>query len=113
MKVELDCIQLVGIWMMMAGLVLHSVVFLVAYVKIATHLTPDDEVEKQKSEEEEKKGFPLLRFIFKTRKVLKTVMDEEKREEVKRILSIVDWTIISAFCMIILGFVFVLAGTVF
>ena len=113
MKVEVDSLQLFGLWLIMIGLLLHSIIFLVTYVKIATHLTPDTEEEKKEGEEEEKKGFPIVRFIFKFRKVAKAVMNEEKREEYKRILSIVDWTIISAFSMIILGFFLVLAGTVF
>ena len=113
MKVELDSLQLFGIWFMLTGLVLHSIIFLIAYVKIATELTPDNEEEKKEGDEEDKKGFPIVRFIIKFRKVIKTVMNEEKREEYKRMLSIVDWTIISAFGMIILGFVMVLAGTVF
>lgn len=112
-ELELDSLQLFGIWLMMAGLLLHSIIFLIAYVKIATELTPDNEQEQKEGEEEEKKSFPIFRFIGKLRKVLKTVMSEKRREEFKRILSIVDWTIISAFGAIILGFFLILAGTVF
>lgn len=109
MKVEIDTVQLLGIWLMLSGLVLHSIIFLTAYVKIATHLTPDED---KKEEDDEDKGFPIIRFIVKVRQVLKVVMSEEKREQVKRILSIIDWVIISAFGLVIVGFLLILIGTI-
>jgi len=112
MKIEVDSVQLVGIWLMITGIVLHSIIFLATYIKIATHLAPDDEEEEKKEKEEEEKGFPILRFIMKVRQVLKIVMSEEKRQQVKRILSIIDWIIISAFSLIIVGFLVILIGTV-
>jgi hypothetical protein len=112
MKMEVDSVQLVGIWLMLTGIVLHSIIFLATYIKIATHLTPDDEEEQKKEKEEEEKGFPIIRFIVKVRQVLKVVMSEERREQVKRILSILDWIIISAFGLIIVGFLVILIGTI-
>ncbi len=115
MVVEINMVQLVGIWLMILGLVFHSGIFLFAYFKIVSKLNKEDEDEDEEGDDEDKEKvrFPIVRFIFRFRKVASAVLSHEKREKYKKIITVVDWVIIIALVMIIIGFLLIVTGFLF
>lgn len=120
---ELNTLQLIGIWLMVTGLILNTVIFIFSYYKVVARLkqnedeTEDDDKEKEADgsdsateKKEEKKSFPIIRFVFHFRKILKDLTVKEKRENFELIIAFLKWALFFAVGMIAVGLVLFLVG---
>jgi hypothetical protein len=99
MDLKINHIQLVGILLLIVGLILNSLIFLFSYYKLVAHV-------KQKSEEKKgklKKNFPVIRFVFRFRKVLKDIQDEEKKESYELVVTFLKWVLLLAIILTLVG----------
>ena len=124
MEMELNTLQLVGIWLMVTGLILNTVIFVFSYYKVVARLKrnedetegdhkddkENDDSDSDGEKKEEKKSFPIIRFVFHFRKILKDLTVREKRENFELIIVFLKWALIFAVGMIAAGLVLFLAG---
>lgn len=112
MEFEVNAVQWVGICLMVIGLVLNTAIFIFSYYKIVAVIHQQQE-EADKDKEHEKKSFPVIRFIFRFRKVLKEISEGESGENFELIIAFLKWTLLLAVMMIILGLLLFLCGFLF
>ncbi|MNK01861.1 hypothetical protein D3C87_196730 [compost metagenome] len=108
MEFEVNAVQWIGICLMVIGLVLNTAIFIFSYYKIVAVL--------QKEQDEkgyEKKSFPVIRFIFRFRKVLKELTEGEEKQNFELIIAFLKWTLLIAVVMIVLGLLLFLFGFLF
>jgi len=105
MELEINTMQLVGICLLITGLILNTVIFAFSYYKIVTYLK-----EKEDHKEEEKKSFPVIRFVFRFRKFLKELSEGEKKESYVLIVAFLKWAIFLGLTMILIGLLLFLFG---
>lgn len=117
MEASLTMTQLIGIWLMVTGLVLNTIVFIFSYYKVVSRLKQnEDETEEEEDKDddgkpkEEKHSFPIIRFVFHFRKILKDLTVKEKRENFELIVSFLKWALFLAVGMIAVGLVLFLIG---
>jgi hypothetical protein len=109
MDIEINIAQLVGMLLIVIGLILNTLIFVFSYYKIVSHL-------KQLNEEKEakkKKSFPIIRFIFRFRKVLKEITDGDKKENYELVIAFLKWTLLLGTIMILGGLLLFLIGFFF
>ena len=90
---------------MVTGLVLNTAIFIFSYYKIVTVIN-----EQQEKKGYEKKSFPVIRFIFRFRKVLKELTEDEQEHNFELVISFLKWTLLVAVVMIIVGLLLFLVG---
>lgn len=110
MEFEVNAVQWIGICLVVVGLVLNTAIFIFSYYKIVSVIHQQQEKD---NEENEKKSFPVIRFIFRFRKVLKEISEGEKGENFELIIAFLKWTLLLAVIMIILGLILFLTGFLF
>lgn len=110
MEFEVNAVQWVGICLMVVGLILNTVIFIFSYYKIVAVIR---EQQKKDDSEHEQKHFPLIRFIFRFRKVLKEVTEGEKEADFELIIAFLKWTLLIAVVMIVFGLLLFLTGFLF
>ncbi|MDF3026968.1 MAG: hypothetical protein K0S23_1275 [Fluviicola sp.] len=110
MEFEVNAVQWIGICLMVVGLMLNTAIFIFSYYKIVAVIHQQQE---DNEKEHEKKSFPVIRFIFRFRKVLKEISEGEKGENFELIIAFLKWTLLLAVVMIILGLLLFLVGLLF
>lgn len=105
MEFEVNAVQWIGICLMITGLVLNTAIFIFSYYKIVTVIH-----EQQEKKGYEKKSFPVIRFIFRFRKVLKELTEDEHEQSFELIITFLKWTLLLAVIMIIVGLLLFLIG---
>jgi hypothetical protein len=108
MEFEVNAVQWIGICLLITGLVLNTAIFIFSYYKIVAVIH-----EQQEKKGYEKKSFPVIRFIFRFRKVLKEITEEEHEQNFELIISFLKWTLLIAVVMILLGLLLFLIGFLF
>ena len=108
MEFEVNAVQWIGICMMMIGLVLNTTIFIFTYYKIVAVIR-----EQQDKKGYEKKSFPLIRFIFRFREVLKEYTEGEQEHNFELVLAFLKWTLLIAVVMIVAGLLMFLGGFLF
>jgi hypothetical protein len=108
MEFEVNAVQWIGICFMVTGLVLNTAIFIFSYYKIVTVIH-----EQQEKKGYEKKSFPVIRFVFRFRKVLKELTEGEEEHNFELVISFLKWTLLLAVILIILGLVLFLVGFLF
>ena len=108
MEFEVNAVQWIGICFMVTGLVLNTAIFIFSYYKIVA-------VIRQEQEEKgyEKKSFPVIRFVFRFRKVIKELTEGEEHQHFELVISFLKWSLLLAVVMIILGLLMFLLGFLF
>jgi len=112
MEFEVNAVQWIGICLMIIGLVLNSAIFIFSYYKIVAVIHQQQE-ENDKNKEHEKKSFPVIRFVFRFRKVLKELTEGEEHQNFELVITFLKWTLLLAVIMIILGLLLFLVGFLF
>ncbi len=112
MEFEVNAVQWIGICLMITGLILNTAIFIFTYYKIVAVIHQQQE-EDDKNKEKEKKSFPIIRFIFRFRKVLKELTEGEEHQNFELIVAFLKWTLLLAVIMIILGLLLFLVGFLF
>ncbi len=105
MEFEINAVQWIGICLMVTGLGLNTAIFIFSYYKIVTVIQ-----EQQEKRGYEKKSFPVIRFIFRFRKVLKELTEDEEQHNFELVIAFLKWTLLLAVVMIILGLLLFLIG---
>ncbi len=108
MEFEINAVQWIGICMMVVGLVLNTAIFVFSYYKIVSVIR-----EHQDKKGYEKKSFPIIRFVFRFRKVIKELTEEEEEQNFELIIAFLKWTLLIAVLMIVLGLLMFLVGFFF
>jgi|GEM_PF-6618647 len=112
MDVEINIAQLTGVLLMVVGLVLNTLIFVFSYYKIVAHIKELND-EKEEAGEKEKKSFPIIRFIFRFRRVLKEIQDSETQERYDLVIAFLKWSLLVATIMIFGGLLLFLVGFFF
>lgn len=108
MEFEVNAVQWIGICMMVTGLVLNTAIFVFSYYKIVSVIR-----EQQEKKGYEKKSFPVIRFIFRFRKVLKELTEEDQEHNFELVIAFLKWTLLIAVVMIVAGLLMFLGGFLF
>jgi len=108
MEFEVNAVQWIGICMMVTGLVLNTAIFVFSYFKIVSVIR-----EQQEKKGYEKKSFPVIRFIFRFRKVLKELTEGEEEHNFELVIAFLKWTLLIAVVMIVAGLLMFLGGFLF
>jgi hypothetical protein len=108
MEFEVNAVQWIGICMMVTGLVLNTAIFVFSYYKIVSVIR-----EQQEKKGYEKKSFPVIRFIFRFRKVLKELTEEDQEHNFELVIAFLKWTLLIAIVMIVAGLLMFLGGFLF
>lgn len=116
MEAELNGMHIVGIWLMVTGLILNTLVFTFSYYKVAVRLKElrEEVVGDEKEDEEEKKRFPIVRFVIHFRKFLRELQeDNESKDNFELVMAFLKWILLLAICMILVGLLLFLCGFLF
>lgn len=115
MEVDLNGTQAIGVWMIVTGLILNTIIFVFSYYKIAARWKEmKEEMEgDEKKSEEEKKRFPIVRFIFHFRKFIKEVQDTDTKENFELVITFIKWTLLLGISLIVIGVLMFLFGFLF
>lgn len=105
MEFEVNAVQWIGICMMVIGLVLNSAIFVFSYYKIVSVIR-----EAQEKKGYEKKSFPVIRFVFRFRKVIKELTEEDQEHNFELVIAFLKWTLLLAIVMIVIGLLMFLGG---
>ncbi|AEA42542.1 hypothetical protein [Fluviicola taffensis] len=112
MEIEINTGQLIGILLMIVGLSLNTLIFAFSYYKIVAHLKELSD-KKEEEEGETKKSFPVIRFIFRFRKILQEIQDSETKERYDLVISFLKWMLLVTTIMIFGGLILFLVGFFF
>lgn len=112
MDVEINIAQLTGVLLMVVGLVLNTLIFVFSYYKIVAHIKQLND-KKEEEGEKEKKSFPVIRFIFRFRRVLKEIQESETQERYDLVIAFLKWSLLVATIMIFCGLLLFLIGFFF
>ena len=114
MEMNINIVQFVGIWLMVTGLIINTIVFIFSYFKVISRLKKnEDDTEGEEKEEEKKKSFPIIRMVFHFRRIIKDAMSEEKRENFELIVAFLKWILFVAVGLIAVGLVMFFIGFFF
>ncbi len=107
-------VQFIGIWLMVTGLIINTIVFIFSYFRVISRLKKnEDDTEGEEKEEEKKKSFPIIRMIFHFRGIIKDAMSEEKRENFELIVTFLKWVLFAAVGLIAIGLLMFFVGFFF
>jgi len=114
MEMKINMVQFIGIWLMVTGLIMNTIVFIFSYYKVISRLKKnEDDTESEEKDAEKKKSFPIIRMVFHFRRIIKDAMTEEKRENFELIVVFLKWVLFVAVGLIAVGLVMFFVGFFF